>query len=940
MDPADRWQRVEALFYAALDLDPQARTAFLRQECGASVELLQEVESLLDSSEQTLGFARNAVSEVARQQTVEPQPTGKRVGAYRLLRVLGEGGMGTVYLATRADEVYQQQVAVKLMHAGFAPSRGMLLRFSAERQILANLNHPGIARLVDGGITGEGVPYLVMEYVDGVPIDDYCRHHRLSVDDRLKLFRIVCAAVEHAHHHLVIHRDIKPANILVTAEGEPKLLDFGIAKLLDPAKLPRLTRFSERLMTPEYASPEQVHGDAVTTATDVYALGVLLYELLAGKQPFDMHAKGPLEVAQIICEQDPEPPSQALGAIPERSALYGPRELIGDLDNIVLMAMRKERSRRYASVAALSADVEAYLTGYSVQARTDTWRYRAGKFVGRHRVTVSLAILAVLMLVGFTIGMGLLARRADQARAIADQQRLAAQREADFLAGIFNAATPQSARGSEVTVGELLDQSAKRIHTELTSAPDVQATLLHDLANAYEEIGRADQAQPLLERAYNLRRKLYGDRSLEVAATANALATAYRMGGQYAKAEVLFRQALQTAQRAPGDNALFVAKILSGLAFCLYSQSQDSGAESFFRKSLILNPGQDNRDGAIVRSLLAQVLDRKGDLSDAWQLANEAAETVERLDGPSFHLAVTRHILAGVLRDMGNLHEAERLERQTLALWRKQGGSHVDVVYSMDNLGVILLAEGDWKQAEPLLREGLALRQRHFGAKHPLIGTSLLDWGRVLHAKGDVRGAEECFRQAIDMLREIIGPASWRLKDVLDRFALLLLDKGDFLGAESYARQALAMARKLGGETHPEVATSLIEVALAREYRGDASGAEPLLRTGLEIRRQLFSPQHPAIVAAETRLGEALTDEGKPQFAEPILRKAVSSVHSEPFPLLPWQLAEPENALGVCLARLGRTAEAKTFLQNSRQPLRSYPEPALRRWILQRGLRL
>ena len=283
MDPAGRWQRIDELFYAALDLPPHSRLQFLQQACGPDLELLNEVESLLNSSEQTLGFARKAVSQVVRQQTIEEQPAGKRVGAYQVLRVLGEGGMGMVYLATRADQAYQQQVAIKLMRPGFVPSQGMLLRFSAERQILANLNHPNIARLLDGG-TGPGdLPYLVMEYVDGVPIDDYCREHKLSIDDRLKLFRSVCAAIEYAHKNLVVHRDIKPGNILVTADGEAKLLDFGIAKLLGPEKGNlTLTRASQRLMTPEYASPEQIRGEPITTATDVYALGVLLYELLAG----------------------------------------------------------------------------------------------------------------------------------------------------------------------------------------------------------------------------------------------------------------------------------------------------------------------------------------------------------------------------------------------------------------------------------------------------------------------------------------------------------------------------------------------------------------------------------------------------------------------------------------------------------------------------------
>lgn len=389
-----------------------------------------------------------------------------------------------------------------------------------------------------------------------------------------------------------------------------------------------------------------------------------------------------MEAAQIICEQDPQPPSRVLMESTQLDSPVGARRVKGDLDNIVLMAMRKEPSLRYTSVAAVSADVQAYLTGHSIQARTATWRYRGGKFVRRHRVGVSIAALIVLALIGFSVGMGLMARRADQARRIAEQQRLAARREADFLAGIFEAAAPEQAKGSEITARELLDESAKRVQDgEMAATPDVQATLLYNLGEAYEDLGLNDRAQPMLERSYALRKKLFGESNVDVAQTGNALAHAYRMGGNYAKAEPLFRQALEAAQTAPGDHTQVVAKMLTDLGFCLYSESRDSEAESFFRKSLIVYGKGDNSDAAIARSLLAQVLDRRGALSDAWQLANEGLEMVQRLEGPSFHLAITRHILAGVLRDMGNLQEAENVERQTLELWRKVGGSHVDVFH-------------------------------------------------------------------------------------------------------------------------------------------------------------------------------------------------------------------------------------------------------------------
>src|SRR5580700_6574501 len=370
---SDHWNRLEKLFYQALDLEPTARIAFLNQACGDNASLRKEVESLLKSSDKTFSFLQKPIEEAVHH--LNSISHGQRVGPYQLTGLLGEGGMGKVYLATRADHLYEQEVAIKLMHAG-AKSQGLLLRFTTERQILANLNHPNIARLLDGGVTEEESPYLVMEYVKGVSIDRYCRERSLAIKDRLQLFRTVCAAVEYAHKNLVVHRDIKPANILVTPEGMPKLLDFGIAKLLslDPDEQ-ALTRTTDRMMTPEYASPEQVRGDPITTSTDVYALGVLLYELLAGKRPFRLETTNPLEMVRIICEQDPIAPSRAESENPGLAAPDAARKLSGDLDNIALMAMRKEPSRRYVSVAALAGDVQNYLTGYPVEARSATWKY-------------------------------------------------------------------------------------------------------------------------------------------------------------------------------------------------------------------------------------------------------------------------------------------------------------------------------------------------------------------------------------------------------------------------------------------------------------------------------------------------------------------------------------------------------------------------------------
>ncbi|MFZ1011600.1 MAG: serine/threonine-protein kinase [Candidatus Sulfotelmatobacter sp.] len=365
----DSWNRVESVLNEALELKLEDRKSFLDRKCAGDPELRREVESLLASVDKSLGFLEAPLYEVARQLAVESEGPGSRIQAYELLKVIGEGGMGKVYLAARADDQYNKQVAIKLLQAGFAQTTAILLRFRSERQILADLDHPNIARLLDGGVTPSGLPFLAMEYVDGISIHQHCRQNGLSIEQRLRLFVTVCGAVDYAHKHLVVHRDIKPANILVTKEGTAKLLDFGIAKLVDPEQgTAAQTRTLDRLMTPEYASPEQITGGGVTTATDVYALGVVLYELLSGSRPFNLSKMTPVELCRAICERDPEAPSTRVARTddPRASAL---EKIDGELDNIVLMAMRKEPGQRYRSARELADDITAYLNGYPVRKR-------------------------------------------------------------------------------------------------------------------------------------------------------------------------------------------------------------------------------------------------------------------------------------------------------------------------------------------------------------------------------------------------------------------------------------------------------------------------------------------------------------------------------------------------------------------------------------------
>jgi serine/threonine-protein kinase len=662
------------------------------------------------------------------------------------------------------------------------------------------------------------------------------------------------------------------------------------------------------MMTPDYASPEQVRGDPVTTSTDVYALGVLLYELLTGVRPFQLDTNSPLEMIRVICEQDPQPPSVALAANAPLAAPGASEKLGGDLDNIVLMAMRKEPARRYVSVAALASDVQAYLTGYPVHARTATWKYRSEKFVRRHKAAASAAVIVALALIGFSVGMGLLAKRATQ-------ERLAAQRESQFLQGIFEASTPEENHGQEITARELLDHGAQRVDRELAGDPGLQGTMLFNIGRAYISLGAYDQAEPLLARAYGLRKKSLGEDNTDVTDALMAWAQSLRLQGEYTKAEPLYRQALVTYQKKLGEHNSQVLESYSALGECLYLENRDSEAEPWLRKALA---GGRELHVDTARNYLALLLEREGNYPEALQLLRESVKFQLResgADSPGYALSL--HNLAGALIDAGDLAGAETTERQALKLQRKLlGNHHPDVAYAINNLGFLLLEEGDWQAAEPVLRENLELIRSTLGEKNVRFGVALNNWARVLQEKGDYDQSETFFKQALETITQASGPQGWAVAKVMANRGLLEFDRGDYAGAERDARQSLGMDHKLGAED--------------RAFQGDPASAEPLLRQALAIRRKQFSFGHPNVIAAEVRLGEVLTAEGKVQEAEPTLRDAVASAHSAPYPLLPWQIAEAQSALGTCLVAIGRSAEGEPLITASQNDLQKDPRPAFR----------
>ena len=500
MDQA-RWQKIDGILKSALELPAAECSAFLEQACAGDESLRHEVERLIKSDAEASSFLDTPVFEDAAGLLKEKEAlslAGQSIGPYKIIREIGHGGMGTVYLAMRSDDHYSKQVAIKLIGRGM-DTREILSRFRHERQILANLEHPNIARLLDGGTARDGLPYFVMEYIEGQPIDQYCDAKKLPVTERLKLFRTVCAAVHYAHQNLVIHRDIKPGNILVTAEGTSKLLDFGIAKLLNTELTEQtipMTAAAMRPMTPDYASPEQVRGQQITTASDIYSLGVLLYELLTGQRPYHLKSTSPQEIERIICEQEPERPSDLIeeaGLTIEakkkraQSDFLNPKLLRGDLDNIVLKAMRKEPGRRYTSAEQFSEDLRRHLEGLPVIARKDTFKYRAGKFVKRHKSGVVAAALIALALLAGVITTLWQARNASAQRARAERRFNDVRRLANsFMFEVHDAV--KDLPGSTPARGLIVRRALEYLDTLAEEAVD-DPLLQSELATAYQKVG-------------------------------------------------------------------------------------------------------------------------------------------------------------------------------------------------------------------------------------------------------------------------------------------------------------------------------------------------------------------------------------------------------------------------------------------------------------------
>jgi serine/threonine protein kinase/Flp pilus assembly protein TadD len=919
----ESWSRLEVLFEQALARPDHARAAFLAGACKDDAALRSEVEALLDAHARAEGPLERLVAELDLPGIGGFDPndgsandwTGRRVGPYTVVREIGRGGMGTVYLARRTDGQYERDVALKVIQSPLDAHQRA--RFVAERQILARLSHPGIAQLFDGGLTDEGFPYFTMEYVEGVRIDRYCDDHELDIASRLQIFGHVSDAVAAAHRSLVVHRDLKPSNILTKPDGTIKLVDFGIAKPLDPAVAVDLTRTGTELFTPDYASPEQVSGGAITTASDVYSLGAVLYQLLTGLTAHRFTSKTPADVERTICERETPSPSRAIAALESESVPASgdvrddaqriararrtrpdrlKRRLAGDLDTIVMKALHKDPARRYASVDLLQQDITSHLHGLPVAARPDRWTYRTRKFVTRHRASVVAGVLIVASLAIGLVTTMIEARHAREQQAIAAVERDRARAEAarvkrvsGFITGLFRQADPSQSQGESITAREILNRGEQRVEAELGGDPETQAALFDTIGQVYRNLALYEPSERLLQRALALRKSTFGPGSLEVADSLHNLASLDFDRNKYGDAEARFRESLGL-RRARGAGPGEIAATLEQLGATLSDTGKHGEAEPFLREALTLRrqsgPGAPETMAAM--DSLALALHRKGDFKQAEALFRDAVEQGRRLPA-----SVTPARVSSTLNLARLVHRYDR----------------------------------DARGAEPMYREALSLARSLYPNDHPDLATCMSEFAKGLQDLGKLSEAEALSREAQSMWRRLYGDRHRETMISAQSLAGLLAEQEKLKEAEALYREALGTGRSLFGATHPLVVSSSNAFASFLDARGRFSEALPLREEELAGAIAHYGENHSVTARALMGLGRNALARGQLAEAEPHLRRLLA-VRQKLHPAGHWRIAEASAALGQCLLRARRFQEAETLLGQGYEGLRDSKDAA------------
>jgi len=814
MDP-ERWNKIEVLCYEAKDLEGEARRTYLLNSCGNDRDLYTEIISLLEQSE-TGSLPQPFV--LIRSSSVfsgEKSLSEQMIGPYRLIREIASGGMGQVYLAVRNDEQFRRYVALKVIRKELV-NENILGRFYEERQILASLNHPYIARLFDGGTTAGEIPWFAMEFVDGVPVTEYLNRRKASAETKIRMFLKICSAVHYAHQNLVIHRDLKPENILINEKGDPKLLDFGIAKLMSFDLTSHKTQFQNRIMTPEYASPEQVRHDPITTSSDVYSLGVLLYKLLTGSLPYEFRKRSPVAIEKTVCNTIPQLPSTKTGS----------KMLKGDLDSIIMKALKKDPSERYSSAEQLAGDLNRYLENRPVLAQTDSIGYQVRKFITRNKWSVAVSAVIAVLFITFTV-VTLLQSKAIQARAVeAEQQRERAEQVSLFLTDLFELVNPDQAQDNALSAVELLQRGAERVETEFGDQPRQQAALYLVISDVFESLGSFDEALNIATKANRLLNEIHEDIHPDIARSLNSIGWLYRQKAVYTEADSFLTAALAMRRDLYGSGHPDVARSLNDLAVLKQSMGDYTATDSLLQESIE------------IRKALS--------------------------DEPNEALGVALSNYAALKYGLGDFEAAENLMKQALeVLLIAVGDRDMQTANVMSNLAAIMMVQNQYDSAIDYYRQALEVRLTILGPDHPDIASSYAHLGNLHRGTGNYSEAEELLKNALRLRLDILGQKHEQTVDTYRLLGLLYESKGEVGTALTYYEEAISGYRSLSIEGNPELAEALHNSGVLYLGNGNPGSAEPLLRDALNLRKKILGETHALTITSMIHLGVCLSKMGR-----------------------------------------------------------------------------